>query len=237
MGYAGFLIISSSSSPTFSLLMILMIMIIQTASGDTDLQFNCSSTSEKYTESSTYKSNLLNVLADLKNNTSPNHGFRNTSYGRDPDRVYGLALCRGDVFSFDCQICQLAIYWREYCYVKYSNVDFFGQIDTDNKFIMVNPNNVSYSVTKNLTAVALGLLSNLSKNATANNHMFATGKAFEPQESVVLCGMVQCSGDLSKHSCSGCLDYAMNQLPKYITENGSAELFSPGARTETGSCC
>ncbi|KAL3615263.1 hypothetical protein CASFOL_040924 [Castilleja foliolosa] len=99
MGYDYFLIIIISSSSTFSRLLrilIIMCMIIKTASGDTDLKFNCSSTSGNYTGGGTYESNLINLLADL-NNTTPNHGFRNTSYGRDPDRVYGLALCRGDI--------------------------------------------------------------------------------------------------------------------------------------------
>ncbi|KAL3615262.1 hypothetical protein CASFOL_040923 [Castilleja foliolosa] len=138
-----------------------------------------------------------------------------------------------------CPNYKAAIYWREYCNVKYSNVDFFGYIDTDNMFNMVNTTNVSNTTTmKSLTSVALGLLSNLSKNAIAdNNHMFATGNSSEvPQESDFIRGMVQCSGDLSKHSCSGCLDYAMKQLPNNISEDGDVQLYSLGARTVTGSC-
>ncbi|KAL5839815.1 hypothetical protein ACOSQ4_012423 [Xanthoceras sorbifolium] len=31
--------------------------------------------------------------------------FYNTTIGQDPDKVYGLALCRGDVSSDDCGSC------------------------------------------------------------------------------------------------------------------------------------
>ncbi|KAL3615257.1 hypothetical protein CASFOL_040918 [Castilleja foliolosa] len=229
MGY-GFLII----------IIFPLLIQTQTAADDSNPRYNCSSTSEKYAKNSTYENNLKNLLSDL-NNKSLDHVFYNTSYGRNPNRVYGLALCHGNnTSSSNCHSCvkfatqyitgscpnnKAIIYWLDFCYVKYSNVDFFGHIDTDNKLTLVmNPHKVTYS----LTAITLGLLSNLSKKATADNHMFARGKAFEPRSGFDIFGLVQCSGDLSKYNCIKCLDYAMKQLPINST--------NLGVKVVTGSC-
>ncbi|GFQ00668.1 cysteine-rich repeat secretory protein 38, partial [Phtheirospermum japonicum] len=192
---------------------------------------------------STYEKNLKNLLYDLQINfTYVDHGFRNASYGDHghPDWVFGLALCRGDVaYTLKCQLCvsaatrdfitdikcplsRAAINWHELCYVKYSNVNFFGEIDTDNKFPMQNSNYLLYNEQLYFNGTAMGLLSNLSKNATemAGNYMFASGSASVPQVNLHVYGMVQCSGDLTKVNCTKCLDYAVSQLPGLDDEDG-----------------
>ena len=58
-----------------------------------------------YTSNSTYKANLNHLLSTLTSNTQIDYGFYNSSYGQDPDKVYAIGLCRGDVNSDECRSC------------------------------------------------------------------------------------------------------------------------------------
>nr|CAD1829332.1 unnamed protein product [Ananas comosus var. bracteatus] len=57
-----------------------------------------------YTINSTFDRNLNLLLTSLTANT-PNSGFFNNTIGTTPDRVYGLALCRGDIGPQECTQC------------------------------------------------------------------------------------------------------------------------------------
>ncbi|XWS47162.1 hypothetical protein CRYUN_Cryun14cG0129800 [Craigia yunnanensis] len=67
-----------------------------------------------------------------------------TSYGKDPDKVYGLAQCRGAVSSKDCSSCiqdaakQIrqhcpnqaeARIWNDHCFLRFSNKKLGGGVD------------------------------------------------------------------------------------------------------------
>ncbi|KAH7569092.1 hypothetical protein JRO89_XS06G0104200 [Xanthoceras sorbifolium] len=54
-----------------------------------------------FTANSTYARNRNLLLSSLASNITGYKGFYNTTIGQDPDKVYGLALCRGDVSSED----------------------------------------------------------------------------------------------------------------------------------------
>uniref|UniRef100_A0A7N2MRZ3 Gnk2-homologous domain-containing protein n=1 Tax=Quercus lobata TaxID=97700 RepID=A0A7N2MRZ3_QUELO len=58
-----------------------------------------------YASNSTYYTNLNQVLSSLSSNTEIDYGFYNFSYGKSPDKVYSLGLCRGDVKPDICRSC------------------------------------------------------------------------------------------------------------------------------------
>lgn len=88
--------------------------------------------------------NIDKILTEIALKT-PSTGFVATTYGKDQDKVYALAQCRGDVSTQDCSNCiQDATkqirqrcpnqvdgrIWYDYCFLRYSNKSFFGEVDT-----------------------------------------------------------------------------------------------------------
>ncbi|KAJ0017738.1 hypothetical protein Pint_10861 [Pistacia integerrima] len=59
---------------------------------------------DNYTHGSTFELNLKLLLQSLPSNTSPT-GFYNKSSGDEANRVYGQAVCRGDVHPTVCKNC------------------------------------------------------------------------------------------------------------------------------------
>ncbi|KAL6497056.1 hypothetical protein OROGR_028985 [Orobanche gracilis] len=204
-----------------------------------------------------YANNLDNLFNDLRNNTPLHDGFFNASSGQEPDRVNGLALCRGDISAEAstglCQACLTnvaveikqacnrslaAIVWHDFCFLKYSNQSFFGNIDNVNTFGLVNRMNVHNPVPfHNATIEFLG---NLTAQATdpANTRMFARGEILIPfSNGTTIYAMAQCTRDLASDDCRGCLDGAVKDLPGIVTAvNGTVISMSDGARRLTGSC-
>ena len=91
-----------------------------------------------------YKTNLSNVLSWLSRDSATSKGYNHTSMGTGTvDAVYGLYDCRGDVTGTFCQFCvstaasdilqrcpnrSSAVIWYNYCILRYSNHDFFGNL-------------------------------------------------------------------------------------------------------------
>ncbi|GER31590.1 cysteine-rich receptor-like protein kinase [Striga asiatica] len=192
-----------------------------------------------YTKTDPFANNLKNVLDNLVDQTPKHDGFWTTSSGG----AYGLALCRGDVSSDHCDFClydarckitqrcveRAAIVWYDNCLIKYSDHDFFGEIDTDNRIRMYNIYNATDA--KGFNKTARDLLQSLKKKASKSAMMFAQGSAVEKKENVTIYGMAQCGRDLSRGNCTSCLDYAINHLPAF-----TATTTPVGGRTLTGSC-
>ena len=91
----------------------------------------------------------------------------------------GLALCRGDVRSSECKACirtadaqirqlcplkkEAAIWFDEYL-LRYSDVEFFGEIDIEHKFYMWNTQNVTLPSTE-FQAKVMKLMNSLKMKA------------------------------------------------------------------------
>ncbi|KAL3645095.1 hypothetical protein CASFOL_010275 [Castilleja foliolosa] len=229
--------------------LIISLLLIPTAfSQQSDLLNKvCITTSQNYTQNSTFSKNLKNLLDDLYTKTPhQNHLFMDETTGQGPDKTYGLALCRGDVSPDYCDFClydarckitqrcykKSAIVMYDYCQVKYSDVNFFGKIDNTNDNILINYYNVSANQTGKFKDASIGLLRNLSKKASQSKNKFGRGeKLFDKKENVTIYGMVQCTQDLSYDSCKKCLDGAVTKLPIY-----KGEIYSVGARVIGWSC-
>ncbi|KAK2988003.1 hypothetical protein RJ640_011266 [Escallonia rubra] len=232
-------IIMSSSLSTSSLFLLSCILLVQMAMGVNPLFHFCSS-SNNFTSNGPYETNLNKLMGDLYFKTPPT-GFGLGSIGQYQTRASGLALCRGDVSSTDCKSCvveasgeirrrcpsnKAAIIWYDNCLLKYSDMDFFGKIDEQNKFHMYNLRNVSNPEYFNTEVKKL--LSELSEKAYVSPKLYATGDS-KLGESKKLYGLVQCTRDLSSVDCKKCVDGAISELP--ICCDGKE-----GGRVVVGSC-
>ncbi|BAF22863.1 cysteine-rich repeat secretory protein 55 [Oryza sativa Japonica Group] len=88
---------------------------------------------------------INSVVSDLAAKARAGGGFATSSAGRGIDAFYGLAQCRGDVSGGDCDAClaqaakQMVTncnytldsrIWYEYCFMRYVDFNFFGEMDT-----------------------------------------------------------------------------------------------------------
>jgi hypothetical protein len=65
---------------------------------------NCS-TSDNYTIASSYKMNLVKLMANLEPDSVDDHGFRMSSAGEPPDAIFSLTMCYADSNWDQCQKC------------------------------------------------------------------------------------------------------------------------------------
>ncbi|KAJ9686747.1 hypothetical protein PVL29_015546 [Vitis rotundifolia] len=220
------------------------VLLIQTILGVDPLFHFCSS-SEKFIDNSPYETNLNKLMGYL--------------YLAAPPQVLGKALCRGDVSNTDCKACiteasskirkrcphnKAAIICYDHCLLKYSNMNFFDQVDYQNRFYMWNLNN--YSDVKffreidnqnkfkyNTQSVddptsfntKTELLSSLSNKAFVSPVIFATG-ALALEGPMKLYGLAQCSRDISSLDCKRCLNGVVSEFPSCCN----------GKRVVGGSC-
>ncbi|KAM7254683.1 hypothetical protein ACFE04_019924 [Oxalis oulophora] len=125
------------------------------------------------------------------------------SIGDDSIKVYGQALCRGDVTSSVCQDClqnankqllescqsQEAIYWYELCQVHYSSRDFFSTMIYTGKY-------PDYDY----------LQKNVSDPAQFETRL--------------------CTRDIDNGSCSSCLQTAINEVSGCCSHREGGVVFS-----------
>ncbi|KAK2644340.1 hypothetical protein Ddye_019535 [Dipteronia dyeriana] len=182
---------------------------------------HCYSTGN-FTGDSTYATNRNLLLSSLASNI--NSGFYNTSIGQEPDKVYGLALCRGDVSSEDCSSCvsstsqhimstcqiqKEALMWDgdpAPCFVHYADRSLFGKLGIDGP---INPYYIGNNLTMNLTEfdqIWQPLMENTAKEASMgfSRLKFATKEAnFTSIQTIY--ALMQCTPDLSQSDCYSCL--------------------------------
>ncbi|GAV79957.1 Stress-antifung domain-containing protein [Cephalotus follicularis] len=226
-------------SSTSSFYLLAFSLLLQGVFG-VDPLFNFCSNTGNFTAGGPYETNL-NKLFDYLSYQAPPSGFGVGSIGQNSEQTYGLTLCRGDVSSSDCKTCIVdagfeilkrcpynkgAIIWYDNCLLKYSNMDFFGQTDLQNRFYMYNLNNVSDPVQFNQKTKEL--LRQLATEAYANQKFYSTG-TMELGESHKLYGLTQCTRDISRDDCKKCLDEIIGELPSCCDGK-------EGGRVVGGSC-
>ncbi|XXG59585.1 hypothetical protein AAC387_Pa04g1644 [Persea americana] len=215
-----------SHLPIFSSLLLLLITFhIPTPTAADPLYVICDNTAN-YTNTSSFGTNLKLLLPSLSSNSTSNNGFYNTSVGQEPNKAYGLTLCRGDTTSNACQNCietasdailsqcpnRSATIWYDECLLRYSNSNFLGSSSTPVWVYMWNVNNASDPV--QFESVLGDLMRNLSNRAAYETRlrMFATGEAKVSSFSNVY-GLVQCIRDIPGDDCFRCLGDAIGQIP------------------------
>ncbi|KAJ0971572.1 hypothetical protein J5N97_019531 [Dioscorea zingiberensis] len=169
--------------------------------------------------------NLKNILSELTANTPAKAGFYNTSEGEKTDKLYGLALCRGDLapegdscknclnkasssIVEDCPNKAQAIEWYESCFIRYSNQSFFGIVDADGRSMCGTEQ--SNQAAANVTEAMAWRLMGDAVNSTV---FLGVGKV-EINSSLSSYAMLQCTRDLSRAGCADCLQRGMDKVLK-----------------------
>ncbi|KAL4178805.1 hypothetical protein AMTRI_Chr13g116960 [Amborella trichopoda] len=194
-----------------------------------------------YTAGSRYEENLKSLLQSLKANAPISRGFNSTTSGTSPDQAYGLAQCRGDTTTAECEDCmnrtttdalqvcpnrKEAIFWDDQCILRYSDSNFIGSINT-NRFYLSNVNNASDRDSFNLELG--GLMRNLTSRAVSDPLLlYASGKTVY-DNFVTIYGLLQCTRDLDDAECRNCLESLIADIPSCC--NGHV-----GAQVLSGSC-
>ncbi|KAJ0971574.1 hypothetical protein J5N97_019533 [Dioscorea zingiberensis] len=171
------------------------------------IKANCAST--KYTENSTFSTNLKDLFSILKAKSSSSISINQTS-GKAPDTTFGLYFCTGDLSQDNCQACietaitditescrssKQGVIWYDYCELRYSDTNFFGVPDT-NGFSMINPNGNTSS------SRPVEVVSQLVKEAPLVHPLMFKTQALISES---LYALAQCSSDLTSQGCSDCL--------------------------------
>ncbi|KAG6484410.1 cysteine-rich repeat secretory protein 38-like [Zingiber officinale] len=187
------------------------------------------STSKNYTSHGAFSNSLHQMMFLLATKAAP-IGFALGSVGHGDSRVNGLALCRGDVRSSACAACirsagarvrdlcprnNEAIIWFDECMLRYSDTEFFGDVDYDHSFSLFDPRNTfntgNVSDAKAFYGKVEFLLERL-KNKTYISPLLFANQELEIGESRNLYGVAQCTKDISGGDCKKCLEAAINKL-------------------------
>ncbi|KAL5839819.1 hypothetical protein ACOSQ4_012427 [Xanthoceras sorbifolium] len=170
-----------------------------------------------FTANSTYARNRNLLLSSLASNITGYKGFYNTTIGQDPDKVYGLALCRGDVSSEDCGSYILTIMstcpsqkeayiWAgdTPCLVHYADRSHFGKVEMD---VPVNAYWNGVNLTMNLREfdqIWQPLMESTAEKASIGSSMLKR----------YIYALMQCTPDLSQSDCHFCLRRYLDEYKK-----------------------
>ncbi|XP_026385289.1 cysteine-rich receptor-like protein kinase 10 isoform X2 [Papaver somniferum] len=212
--------------------LIIIILLYRSHVQAQDIFLHCPTNSPNYTSGSEYETNLKNfLLPSLVSNGSIN-GFFNTSVGTNPNNtVYGLVQCRGDISMDDCRTClnsstvvvirkcsnRIDVDVRlDTCLLRYSNTRFFGQVDQS--MLVWFPNEEKVNNLDVFNSQLGKLMTDLMFNASSDSSRFEVG-SFNYNDFSKIYGMVQCTRDLSRYSCTSCLQDMISRISSLY--NGS----------------
>ncbi|XLU76299.1 hypothetical protein S245_035352 [Arachis hypogaea] len=198
------------------------------------------STEESLT--SGFKTNLNSVLSWLSSDAATSKGYNHTAIGTATgDAVYGLYDCRGDVTGTFCQFCvstaasdivqhcpnrSSAVIWYNYCILRYSNHDFFGNLTITPSWQFPGTKNTTNSTQELQKAETY--MQSLIKNATVEtNLLYAMGEFNSGGSSGERYGFVQCSRDLTSDQCRQCLNAMLDQVPKCCATKVGWQVLAP----------
>ncbi|KAL8130189.1 hypothetical protein V2J09_019344 [Rumex salicifolius] len=160
--------------------------------------------------------------------TDISYGFYNFSAGKDPDQVYVIGFCRGDVEVSDCHTCldfvttnltglcpnqKEVIGWADNCMLRYSSRDILGGLwENEPSIGLISGDNVTTDLDQFIN-VLQGLLESLTnRTASGDSRLkYATGEANVTASQYVY-ALMQCTPDLSEFDCLGCLSWVIHGL-------------------------
>ncbi|KAF3320875.1 putative receptor-like protein kinase [Carex littledalei] len=184
-----------------------------------------------YTNNSTYQSNLNLLFSALRSNSTGN-GFAAGTVGAVPDKVTGIALCRGDLDTSTCSTClsrtldilnlcpyyKTAWMWYNSCNMYFSSQYFLSSLANSPNQNLYNINNVTVDPAR-FDGAVLQLMSEMKSWAVNNStKLFATGVATNfSTEYPIIYGLVQCTPDMTKSQCQDCLQHLIDDFPKFVS--------------------
>ncbi|GMI77544.1 cysteine-rich RLK (RECEPTOR-like protein kinase) 10 [Hibiscus trionum] len=231
-----------------SIKLLLLVTVISLLSAATEAQqatyrYHVCPNTTTFPVNSTYGANRDSLLASLLSNGTRGDGFYNTTAGRNPDLVYGLFLCRGDLSAEACQSCVAfaatdisrrcpveitAVAWYDECLIRYSNVNIFSTWAEEPSVILLNTQNITDqdSFDRQVQAT-MSETATLAANTPPGARKFSARATAANLSSIqTLYSLGQCTPDLSSSDCNSCLRFAVGNLPRG----------SQGGRVLTPSC-
>ncbi|GMH19477.1 hypothetical protein Nepgr_021318 [Nepenthes gracilis] len=202
---------------TFLLIVVFSFQFANSSAQELIFRFNCSDVSPD-SKSYQYQYNLAGVLRTLNSSDS---AFNESSMGESPNQVYGLYLCRGDATDHICRSCvhnatsmivdqcpyaadALIVY--EYCFFRYSNVSFFGKLESSPIIYMWNVENITGTSVGSFEQVVNETMMEITAEAALGDRLgqkFATKKTNYTAENGTL-EKEKINGDsYRRHSCNG----------------------------------
>ena len=197
----------------------------------------CSGSS--FAAGSKYLANINLVASSLPRNTSTSPFlFATAEAGAAPDKVWALALCRGDSNSTSCFSCltqafrdlpnicdysiQATVYYDS-CMLHYSNAS--KDPVPDQTYLYFDYRNITSETGQFNSLVAKLVNATADYAAYTSTRRFATGEADFDMEFPKLYSSAQCTPNLTPALCRECLaQLAMLQLPEFVDSAGAAAL-------------
>lgn len=190
----------------------------------------------KYRANSTYQNNIQQVTAFLSNYPTFNtgSGFALFTAGKDPDKVYGLGLCRGDtpdnLTCYEClatcsvvaqTLCPYdkdAAIFYDTCTMRFSDQDFISSTNNEPVVALNNTNTVKPTGATSFDALVNRLINTTAEQAASNDvpmgKKMATGEVMfdAGDQGKTIYSLVQCTPDITPAECRDCLKQSHRHL-------------------------
>uniref|UniRef100_A0A0D9WZX6 Protein kinase domain-containing protein n=1 Tax=Leersia perrieri TaxID=77586 RepID=A0A0D9WZX6_9ORYZ len=201
--------------------------------------------SGNYTKNSTYQTNLDRLSTTLPKNTSSSSSpamYATDTVGDVPDKVYGLALCRGDANASACERCVAAgfrdaprlcplvkdvLVFYDLCQLRYSNRNFFVDDDYFVTTYTLQRSRLVSAPSRAAFDAAVGVLVNATADYAANSSSRRYGTGEEEgvdgeSDRPKIYALVQCTPDKSPDVCLTCLRTIIGRLSDFSGRTGGA---------------
>ncbi|XP_054811718.1 cysteine-rich receptor-like protein kinase 10 [Prosopis cineraria] len=189
---------------------------------------------------SSYKANLNQLLSRLSADSTTGKRYSNTTVGNTADdAVYGHYDCRIDLAGYFCQFClstatrevlqrcpnQLsAVLWYDFCILRYSNKNFFGNVTASPWWNVSDAKMMSVS---GEGKKAESYLRSLIEKATEGMKELGAKGEFDLGGGRKRYGLVQCSKDLDTEGCRQCLEAMVDKVPQCCEQKQGWQVSSP----------
>lgn len=213
---------------------------------------NCIDTYGNYSSTSVYHKNLNSLISLVSSNILINNNrYYKFSVGENPNKIYGIAVCREDISLSDCRMClnnainrltkqcstqkEAIGYYLSRCIWRYSNRPIFGIEEHNPNCTRITAYDIPASGVEMFHQKLSILFKGLRVNASAGDFRskFATGYEYV-NASVQVYGLMQCNPALSQSDCSDCLQAGVKYLDFCCNTVSGARFYAPSCGVEFG---
>lgn len=205
-----------------SLLLLLLLLALTLADPHNDSMVAPTCGSGEYSHGSTFERNLNVVMNSLVQNVGET-GYNTSTFGKNEDKIYGIAQCRGDLNSSACGECveqaRMSLFQNCHsfsaniysggCFLLYQTYDFHSKVIFLHGLVCNNTksNNTNSKDARSLDWSIASLLTQLVVN-TFN----ASNLGYSTLSSNGVYALAQCWKELSMDNCRICLNTAYQEL-------------------------
>ncbi|XP_054811256.1 cysteine-rich receptor-like protein kinase 10 isoform X2 [Prosopis cineraria] len=226
--------------PIIFFIVVLIISFIRTSTSQAPIYVgdDCHNKTQQVLTSS-YKANLNQLLSSLATDAATSKGYNHTAVGTATSAVYGLYDCRGDDAGYFCQFCittasrevlqrcpnqSSAVIWYDFCILRYSNKNFFGNVTTSPSWHVVGAKTVSDPLEGKK---AESFMRSLIQTATEDPEELGARGEFDLGGGRKRYALVQCSRDLNTEGCRQCLEAMLDKVPQCCEHKLGWQVLAP----------